>query len=89
MQIDSAAQAARTRLGPQVLGITDTILGAAVRAIIAAHPEPEKVRHYFDQYLGQMLAGRPFLGNPDAGIVARDFAASIFQDPQMRHTPPA
>jgi hypothetical protein len=80
MQTNPAAQDARTRLGATaMLAIQMYGLTAAVRALLATHPQPEKARAVFDQLLGQMLAHPGFLVDQDQGIVLRDFAATLFQ----------
>ena len=86
MPQDQNAKAARARLDTVVvLSIQITGLAAAVRAILATHPEPDRVRavfdQLFDQWLGQMLAHPGFLAEQDKGVVLRDFAASLFQPP--------
>ena len=82
MQTNPAAQDARNRLGVEVtLAIQMYGLTAAVRALLAEHPQPEKARAVFDQLLGQMLAHPSFLADKDQGIVLRDFAATLFQPP--------
>ena len=82
MQTDPNAAAARNRLGHElVLSTHLTGLMAAVRAILATHPEPERVRAVFNQLIGQMLSHPGFLADRDQGIVLRDLAATLFQPP--------
>jgi|JI81AbrownRNA_FD_contig_61_180643_length_504_multi_1_in_0_out_0_1 hypothetical protein len=82
MQTDPVAAAARSRLGATMTISTHLYgLTSAVRALIATHPEPERMRQVFDQLIGQMLAHPAFLSDPDQGIVLRDFAATLFQPP--------
>lgn len=82
MKTDPIAQAARDRLEPTlVLANHLYCLTNAVRALLATHPEPEKVRAVFDQLLGQMLAHHVSLDDSDRGIVLRDYAATLFQPP--------
>ena len=82
MQTDQKAAAARERIGYELVLSTHLYgLTAAVRALIAAHPEPEKFQVAFEQLIGQMLAHPGFLSNPDQGVVLRDFAATLLQPP--------
>jgi len=82
MKSSKEAQAAQKNLGATLLLSVHLYgLTAAVRAILATHPEPEKVRAVFDQLLGQMLTHPGFLAEQDQGIVIRDFAATLFQPP--------
>lgn len=82
MKTDPVAAAARSRLGATMTISTHLYcLTSAVRALIATHPEPERLRHVFDQLIGQMLAHPGFLSDSDQGIVLRDFAAALFQSP--------
>jgi len=56
------------------------VLWAAVRAIIATHPEPEKVRSVFDQLIGQSTANLIVQGEPlEAFTVVRDLANGLFE----------
>ena len=83
MSIDpKEVDAARLRLGPQVIGINDNIFGILVRALLATHPEPEKVRHKFDMLFGQLLATPPYIGNQDARLVAHDLVETAFRPPK-------
>lgn len=54
-------------------------LTSAVRALIATHPDPERMRQVFEQLIDQMLGNPGFLSDPDLGIVLRDFATTLFQ----------
>jgi hypothetical protein len=57
------------------------VLWAAVKAIIATHPEPEKVRKVFDQLIGQSTANLIVQGEPvEALIVVRDLTTSLFEE---------
>ena len=57
-----------------------TVLNCAVEAIIATHPEPEKVRATFDQLFGQIVAGVLVSGGatPAATQLAKQFAQKLF-----------
>lgn len=82
MKPDPNAQAAMARLGSELVVANHLYaLTAAVRALLATHPEPERVKAVFDLLLGQMLTHQGNLSNPDAGIVLRDFTATLFQPP--------
>lgn len=82
MQTDFTAQEARSRLGPQVsTAIQLYTLASVVRALIAAHPEPERVRSIFDFLHAQTLAYPAYLLEEDIKIVANDMAATLFQTP--------
>lgn len=82
MQTNPDAHEARTSLGASIATTIQLYgLTAAVRALLATHPEPEKSRAVFDQLLDQMLAHPGFLADLDQGVILRDFAATLFQPP--------
>lgn len=82
MQTDPAAKEARDRLGPELTSAIHLYtLTSAVRALLAAHPEPERVRSTFDFLHAQILAHQVFLLEEDMKIVANDMAETIFQPP--------
>jgi hypothetical protein len=82
MKKDDEAAAARSRIGHELVQSTHLYgLLAAVRALIATHPDQDKVRQAFDQLIGQMLASPGFLVNTDFGVVLRDFSETVFQPP--------
>lgn len=82
MEHDKDAAAARSRLGVEaVLANHLYCLTAAVRALIATHPDGDRMRLVFDQLVGQMLAQPGFLDDPDKGVVLRNFAEVLFQPP--------
>ncbi len=57
------------------------VLWTAVKAIIAIHPEPEKVRNVFDQLIGQSTANLIVQGEPlEAFTVVRELTTSLFED---------
>lgn len=57
------------------------VLWIAVKAIIATHPEPEKVRHVFGQLMGQSTASLIVQGEPLAAFtVVRDLTTSLFEE---------
>lgn len=57
------------------------VLWAAVKAIIATHPEPEKVRTVFDQLIGQSTANLIIQGEPlEAFTVVRDLTTGLFEE---------
>ncbi|NKF21548.1 hypothetical protein [Solimonas marina] len=62
----------------QLYGLT-----AVVRAMIATHPQPEKVRLLFDQLLMQMLADPVYLGDKKNAQALREFGEAVFQ-PSLR-----
>lgn len=70
------------RLDPTVVVATQLYgLTSAVRALIATHPEPDRLRQVFDQLLGQMLAHPGMVLNPEQGIVLREMAEVLFRSP--------
>lgn len=80
MQTNQVAATAISRLGATMTISTHLYgLTSAVRALIATHPEPERIRKVFEQLIDQMLVDQAFLSDPDLGIVLRDFAATLFQ----------
>lgn len=77
-----AAIEAVGRIGDTMtLGLQVASLHAAVKAILAAHPEPERVRAAYDQLLGQFIASPAVAGHPDRAIVMRDLTATLFSPP--------
>lgn len=57
------------------------VLWAAVKAIIATHPEPEEVRKVFDQLIGQSSANLIIQGEPlEAFTVVRDLTINLFEE---------
>jgi hypothetical protein len=82
MQTDLDAQTARDRLGATLVLSTHLyVLTAAVRAMIAAHPDPEGFRRAFDQLVVQMQTHQAFLLEPDQAVVLKDFVQVLLQPP--------
>lgn len=80
MQPDPIAMQARDRIGDiATLSIHTNCLIAAFRALLATHPEPEKVRAAHDQLIAQMLAHPAFLDDSGCGAVLRDVTETLFQ----------
>lgn len=80
MQSSHEAKNARDRLDAPLLLATHLYgLSAAVRAIIATHPDPKNLRQVFDQFLFQMQAHPAFLSNKDTALALKDFAETLFQ----------
>src|SRR5687767_8939889 len=66
------AQEAKDRLGGfAVQSIYLYGMMAAVRALIATHPDPDALRSSYDRFVGQMMAQPGFLVDRDRGIVLR------------------
>lgn len=59
---------------------------AAVKAMLLAHPEPERVRTVYDQLLGQFIASPAVAGFPDRALVLRDLTATLFAPPVVLDT---
>lgn len=82
-----AAREAVGRLGPlDTLDLQVSVAHLAIKAMICAHPEPEKVRLYYDQLLGQVMAGPGVVGFPDKSLVLRDLTATLFAPPAALDT---
>lgn len=80
MKSSKEAKAAQASLGATVLLSVHLYgLSAAVRALLATHTEPERVRNVFEMLLGQMLTHPSFLSDPASAVVLRDFAETLFQ----------
>lgn len=74
-----AASDAVARLHPmEVHNIQILVALSAVRALIAAHPQPEKVRDIYEQLITQAIASPFVMGQPDKAIVLRDISATLF-----------
>lgn len=59
-----------------------TVLMCAVEALIATHPEPNKVRLVFDQLFGQIQAGVLASGTTPLGTgLMRSLAEHLFAPP--------
>jgi len=66
----------------EFLALQETVLCCAFRALLANHPEPQKVRATFDQLLGQIQASPAVAGSSQGQSEAvRSFAATLFQPP--------
>jgi hypothetical protein len=65
----------------EFVAIQVTALSAAVRALIATHPEPDRVRAVFDQLLGQMQANPAYLGHPEKQNLLKSLAELLFRPP--------
>jgi len=70
----------------QILDLQVSVAHLAIKALICAHPEPEKVRTYYDQLLGQIMTGPGVLGHPDKALVLRDLTATLFAPPASLDT---
>lgn len=74
-----AARDAVARLDPmEVHNIQMLALFSAVRALIAVHPQSEKVRGVYDQLTAQVIASPFVMGQPDKAIILRDISATLF-----------
>ena len=59
-----------------------TVMMCAVEALIATHPEPDKVRQQFDQLFGQVQAGSLARGTTPLGTgLMREYAEHLFSPP--------
>jgi hypothetical protein len=62
-----------------LLTIENTVLSCAVEALIATHPNPERVRAIYDQLMGQIQANLLVSGEPpEAMTVARQLTNKLF-----------
>jgi hypothetical protein len=55
------------------------VLQSAVRALMLASPEPEKLRGYFDQLISQAQAYPGVVTSDDRSIVLRDMVSTLFR----------
>ena len=77
-----AARDAAARLtGAEVLTLQSVICFSAVRAMVATHPEPEKMRAIYDQLIGQFIASPAVVGKPGKSFIIRDLTATLFEPP--------
>ena len=67
----------------EYVGLQVAVLHAAVRALHASHPEPEKVEAVFQQLIGQMQANPAFLGSTKNADLLRQFANGLFLPPKQ------
>lgn len=82
-----AALEATGRIGDQMtLALQIASLHAAVKAMLATHPEPDRVRAVYDQLLGQFIASPAVAGFPDHALVLRDLTATLFAPPVVLDT---
>lgn len=58
----------------------------AIRAMIATHPEPEKVRAVYDQLVGQLMAIPAIAADSDKMLVLRDLTETLFRPPVVLDT---
>jgi hypothetical protein len=77
-----AAQEAVRRLGSTLAIATQTsAMLCAVRALLAAHPNPSSVRTIYDQLIGQLMATPGVVDDPDQMAVLRDLTNTLFRPP--------
>jgi hypothetical protein len=89
MKVNPEAKKARDSLDPtELLALHLYALTAAVRAILAIHSDPPRVRAVFDQLIAQMQAHPAYMASPAKTIVLRDFVATLFQPPVNLDTDP-
>lgn len=80
METDPKAAAAREALGTTMtLAVQQSCVIAAVRALIAAHPDPVRVRQVFDQLLFQTRVHPAVLADKDRAIVLDDLTETLFE----------
>lgn len=79
-----AAREALGRLDPyETMDLQIAVAHLAIKALIVAHPEPDKVRLYYDQLLGQLIASPGVVGFPDKSLVLKDLTAGLFEPPAV------
>jgi hypothetical protein len=72
--VSSAAE----RIGEaEVFEAQITTMASMLRAMYMAHPAPERVRHYFDQLIAQLLSSPYVSGDPDRQAILQDAAESL------------
>ena len=82
-----AALEAVGRVGDTMtISLQITSLHAAVKAMLSAHPEPDRVRAIYDQLLGQFIASPAVAGHPDHVIILRDLTSTLFAPPVVLDT---
>jgi len=54
-------------------------LQAGFRALVLAHPQPDRVRASYDQLAGQLLVSPFFLDNPTHGTLLRSVTEVMFR----------
>lgn len=82
-----AAREAISRMGnTDALATQIAAAQCAIRALIAAHPEPEKVRAVYDQLIGQLMATLALAHDPDKNLVLRDLTETLFRPPASLDT---
>ena len=58
----------------------------AIKAMIATHPNPGKLKDAFDQLLGQLQASPGVMGNPEYAAFIRQMAGDLFAPPALIDT---
>ena len=61
----------------EVFGAQISTIVSMLRAMYMAHPAPERVRHYFDVLMAQMLSSQYVNDDPDRLLVLQDTAATL------------
>ncbi len=76
------AREAIGRLGEDAHYLQTLASQIAVKALIAAHPNKDIVRQYYDQLLGQLIAsGAGHPNSADNALVLHDITATLFAPP--------
>ena len=70
----------------EFLALQLAVVTSAVRALLASHPEPEKVRTLFDQIIGQLQASGAVAGKGEPQQLALRRSIGLVFPP---HSPPA
>jgi hypothetical protein len=63
----------------EYLAIQVAVLHSAIRALHAAHADPQKIEALFQQLIGQMQVHPAFLESKESSELLRRFADGLFQ----------
>lgn len=72
--------------GMELMETYNFSIQAAVRALIATHPDREAVRRLFDQLCGQHFVEPAYLDKPSNAVAVKAWAEILFQPPVQLQT---